>query len=187
MALGTVVSIAAPADAQEPPSATLTYRFTLTRGGDTTGASSVDWLKSGTTSAADFAPGQLFAGTVSFTAGQTTAYIDFLVKADALTEATETIDVTLSNPVGCVIVGGLGGYAIAVDTDGSVTLTPPASATPGTHAEFEYEIADDFDQTASSAVTINPAPKSMTPRLVMDSFARSPFAPVTLAPALKSA
>lgn len=155
MALGTVVSIAAPADAQEPPSATLTYRFTLTRGGDTTGASSVDWLKSGTTSAADFAPGQLFAGTVSFTAGQTTAYIDFLVKADALTEATETIDVTLSNPVGCVIVGGLGGYAIAVDTDGSVTLTPPASATPGTHAEFEYEIADDFDQTASSAVTIN--------------------------------
>jgi hypothetical protein len=155
MTLGTLVSMAAPANAQEPETGTLLFRFVLTRTGDKTGTSSVDWVKSGSTVAADFDPAQVFNGTANFAIGASTANIDFLVKADSLTESAETIDVTLSNPVGCVILGAIGGYVASVDTDGSVTLTPPASAVVGSHSSFEYEIADNFGQTAVASLTLN--------------------------------
>lgn len=80
------------------------YEFVVTRGGDSSGAASVDWVVGGgTASGADFVGGVLPNGTVSFAAGETSKTISISVAGDSVAEADETFTVTLQSPVG----GGL--------------------------------------------------------------------------------
>lgn len=76
---------------------TTNFTFTVTRGGDTSGASSATWtVSNGTTDAADFT-GAL-TGTVSFAAGETSQTITVQVVGDTGIEPNETFTVTLTNP-----------------------------------------------------------------------------------------
>jgi hypothetical protein len=104
-----------PAEDGEPDAATLSlggglaqaegagaFVFTVTRGGDTSGAHSATWSVTGTganpANAADFAGGVLPSGTVNFAPGATSADITVNVAADGTVEPDETFLVTLSAP-----------------------------------------------------------------------------------------
>ncbi|WP_346288025.1 Calx-beta domain-containing protein [Zoogloea sp.] len=93
---------------QEGHSGTTSLTFTVTRGGDTSGAGSVDWkLGSALANAADFATGDalgsnggLPSGTVSFADGEATKTITIQVVGDLNVESDESVTVTLSNASG---------------------------------------------------------------------------------------
>ena len=78
---------------------TSTHTFTVTRSGDTTGETTVDYAVTGSganpADAADFG-GTLPSGTVTFAPGDTTATIDVVVTGDNDVELDENFTVTLS-------------------------------------------------------------------------------------------
>ena len=78
------------------------FTFTVTRSGDTTGASSATYTVSGSganaANAADFTGAALPTGTVSFAAGETSKLVTINVAGDTTAEANEGFTVTLSAP-----------------------------------------------------------------------------------------
>jgi len=97
---GTNLAIAATdADKAEGDTGTTPFTFTITRSGDTTGITSVDFSLSGDINGADFG-GTLPADTVNFAAGETSQVITLDVSGDTDTEPNETFTVTLSNATG---------------------------------------------------------------------------------------
>ncbi len=91
------------------------HTFTVTRAGNTTGASTANWAVSGTADAADFG-GALPSGTVNFAANQTTQVITVNVSGDTTPEINENFTVTLSAPgSGTTIVGATATGSIVSD------------------------------------------------------------------------
>jgi Ca2+-binding RTX toxin-like protein len=78
--------------------------FTLTRGGDTSAAASVDYAVTGSdanpANAADFVGNALPAGSISFSAGEISKVIAIEVLGDSDFESDESFTLTLSNPSG---------------------------------------------------------------------------------------
>lgn len=100
-ASGSFVSIAATnADQAEGDAGTTPFTFTVTRSGDTSGATSVDFAVTSTVAdTADFG-GLLPTGTVNFAAGETTQVVSVNVSGDTDAEPDESFTVTLSNATG---------------------------------------------------------------------------------------
>ncbi|WP_353860973.1 FG-GAP-like repeat-containing protein [Azospirillum formosense] len=106
------LSIAATSPSQvEGNSGSTPFTFTVTRSGDTSGNSSVDYRVIGTilapgseseADAADFVGGVLPRGTVSFAAGETSKTITINVAGDADAEVNEGFAVVLIDPVGAI-------------------------------------------------------------------------------------
>ena len=88
---------------------TTAFTFTVTRGGDTSIATSVSWAVAGSgaspAAGSDFAGAVLPSGTVSFAAGETSKTITVNVAGDTVVEPDEGFRVTLSNPATSTTVG----------------------------------------------------------------------------------
>jgi Ca2+-binding RTX toxin-like protein len=99
--------------------------FTVTRTGDLTGSSTVNYATANGTAVAgsDYTAA---TGTVSFAAGQATATVKVLVINDTLVESAETLTLNLSGGTNLTIGDGQG-----VATINSEDLAPPP-ASPGT-------------------------------------------------------
>ena len=99
----TLAIAAASATKAEGNSGTTPFTFTVTRAGDTSGATTVNYAVTGTganpANAADFG-GTLPSGTVSFAAGETTKTVTIDVVGDSTAESDEGFLVTLSNASG---------------------------------------------------------------------------------------
>ena len=100
----TSLSIAATeADKEEGNSGNTAFTFTVTRSGNVSGATTVDYDVTGSSgnpaNAADFG-GTLPSGTVSFAASETSQVITINVSGDTDVETDEGFTVTLSNPSG---------------------------------------------------------------------------------------
>ncbi|MEM1428984.1 MAG: endonuclease/exonuclease/phosphatase family protein [Pseudomonadota bacterium] len=99
VATGTTLSIGDVSQA-EGDSGSTDFVFTVTRSGDTSGATEVDFAVTATEAdAADFV-GPLPSGTVSFAADETTQNITVSVSGDTDVEPDEAFTVTLSNATG---------------------------------------------------------------------------------------
>ncbi|MGS4920210.1 MULTISPECIES: ExeM/NucH family extracellular endonuclease [Mameliella] len=95
---------ATDADKLEGDSGSTGFTFTVTRSGDTTAATTVDYAVSGGgADAADFG-GSLPSGTVSFAAGETSKTITVQVTGDTDIETDEGFTVTLSNASGAATI-----------------------------------------------------------------------------------
>ncbi len=105
------------------------YTYTVTRTGDTTGASSASWSVAGSGShpadAADFG-GALPTGSLSFAAGQTSKDVVVHVSGDTAAESDEGFTVTIANPVGATISTATAAGQIV--NDDPVTQPAPALA-----------------------------------------------------------
>jgi hypothetical protein len=135
----------------EGTSVNTNFVFTVTRAGDLTGTSAVNFAVNGTganpANAADFVGGVLPTGTVSFAAGQSTATITVPVNGDNTVEPDETFTVNLSSATGATIgVGTATGTIVNDDTltgftnvnlDGRGTIQSPETLDAGTGA-FNY-------------------------------------------------
>jgi len=103
------------------------YTFTVTRTGDTTLTSSVEFTTvDGTATVAnhDYATS---TGTLSFPAGTATQQIIVNVNGDPTVESDEVFTVNLSNPFNATIADAVGtGTILNDDTDVSVAVSPPS-------------------------------------------------------------
>ena len=96
---------------------------TITRSGDTTGSTSVDYTTfDGTaTQRADF---EYAAGTINFAPGDTSKTVQVLINEDMYLEGNETFTLTLSNPAGGIL-GPQSSTTITIQDDSPETLTNP--------------------------------------------------------------
>jgi hypothetical protein len=104
--------------------------LTLTRTGNTGVAASVDFSTSDG-SAQQRSDYTVSAGTVTFAAGETSKTITVLISNDVYDENNETVNVTLSNPVGAA-VGNPGSATLTITDDD----TGVASTNPLDNAQF---------------------------------------------------
>ncbi len=163
--LPTLAIAAANASRAEGAAGTTTpFTFTVTRSGDTSGASTVAWTVGGTgtsaASASDFAGGTLPAGTLSFAAGQASQTITINVTGDGTVEGNETFAVTLSGATGATIATG---SAIGTIQNDDVAATLPtlaiaaanasrAEGAAGTTTPFTFTVTRSGDTSGASTV-----------------------------------
>ncbi len=121
--LPTLALTADQASAAEGNSGTTPFGFTVTRSGDTSGASSVNWAVASLQCDINDFVGQVFpSGTVSFTAGQTTRPITVNVAGDTIPETTESFTVNLTAPVNATINTGSATTTITNDDTAPVPI-----------------------------------------------------------------
>jgi VCBS repeat-containing protein len=96
--------------------------FTVTRSGNTGGASTVRYKTSGGTATAGTDYTALPQATLGFGAGETTKTVTVNVSGDTAPEANETLNLVLSAPTGGVIADG-SGTATLVNDDGASFLS----------------------------------------------------------------
>jgi Ca2+-binding RTX toxin-like protein len=100
-ATGPSLTLSGPMSVAEGNAGTTSVAYTVTRSGDTSGASSANWTIAGSgASAADAADfgGTLPSGSVTFAAGEISKTITIHVVGDALVELDESFTLTLSSP-----------------------------------------------------------------------------------------
>lgn len=107
----------------EGDAGTTTFTFTVTRSGDTSGTTSVDFAVTGDADATDFG-GTLPSGTVDFADGETSQTISIDVSGDTDIEPDETFTVTLSNPTGGATITTATADGTILDDDTAVVITP---------------------------------------------------------------
>ncbi len=123
----TALSIAAlDAVKSEGDGATTGFTFTVTRTGDVSGATDVDYAVTGSGSPADAADfgGVLPSGTVSFLANETSKTVTVDVSGDSDVEADEGFTVTLSNPTGGAQVTGATATGTVLNDDTALAIAP---------------------------------------------------------------
>jgi len=148
---------AAAADQLEGDSGTTAFTFTVTRSGDTSASSSVDYAVAGSgvdaADATDFG-GSLPAGSVNFAAGESNQTLTIHVSGDGMLEADEGFTVTLTNATGGTLVTATASGTIRND-DATLSIAAAAADQPegdsGTTA-FTFTVTRSGDTSASSSV-----------------------------------
>ena len=112
----------------EGQSGSTLFSFMLTRTGNTSVISSVDWSLAGSgaapAQAADFSGAVLPGGRVTFAAGETSRTLTIAVAGDSFVEADEGFSLQLSNPIGATLATASAAGTIRND-DTSSDRTPP--------------------------------------------------------------
>lgn len=139
------------------PSTTTTVEYTLTNTGGATNADTSDETISGTgvtgvTSTSTNVDGP-YTGSLTFAAGATTATISLPVNLDGLTETTEAMSLTLSNPTGGAIVNDAGKVATVAFVDAPATTFTLTSTPSGVEVQEGETIT--FTVTPNAAVNAN--------------------------------
>ncbi|MGB7345287.1 MAG: Calx-beta domain-containing protein [Pirellulaceae bacterium] len=157
---------AADGDEFEGNAGSASFSFTITRGGDTTGTASVNYVVtgSGTNAAAadDFAGAALPSGTVNFADGETSQTITINVAGDTVVEDDETFTVTLSGASSSLVIQTAAAIGtIRNDDVDPVAQTPTLSivATDGDEAEgdsgtatYTFAVTRSGDSTGAASV-----------------------------------
>lgn len=119
----TLTIAAADANKAEGTNSTATpFTFTITRTGGSTGTSTVNWVVTGTGTAAsanDFSGNVFPTGSVTFASGETSKTVTINVLGDSAKEKNEKFRVTLSNPSGAVLGTTTAADGTIVNDDGS--------------------------------------------------------------------
>jgi parallel beta-helix repeat protein len=125
----------------EGNSGTQPYTFTVTRGGEVLGETSVHYAVTGSganpANIADFG-GTFPVGTVNFAAGETSKVITVHASGDNIIEANESFTVMLSNPTGGATLTTATATGIIQDEDGSTAGNTTPTVT-GKHP-FSYTV-----------------------------------------------
>lgn len=149
------------ADIAEGSNGTRQLLITVERSGDTRTTHTVDYaLSAGSVgaaaSAADFAGGTFPSGTLTFAAGETTKTIAIDLVADAVLEADESFDVTLSNPGAGVVLAAATTSVVVLNDDDEVAIAADAPAANegagGATTTMTFTVTRAGDTTKSTAL-----------------------------------
>ena len=146
----------ANADRSEGQSGLTQFTFTVTRTGDTSGATTVNYtVSSNSSNASDFG-GNLPSGTVSFAAGETSQTITIQVSGDRDVEQDEAFTVTLSNASGNAEINSASANGVIRNDDVDLAI----SATDAVKAEgdsgstsFTFTVTRTGDTSAATSVS----------------------------------
>ncbi|MCA1684322.1 MAG: calcium-binding protein, partial [Actinobacteria bacterium] len=122
--------------------------FTVTRSGNTTGASTVKYKTSGGTAAAGSDYTAVGLDTLEFADGETSKTVTVDVLGDIADEINETFNLVLSAPTGAVVADG-SGTAYIVDDEGTVK---PA---PATFLAIDNVSVNEGDSAATASFTVS--------------------------------
>ncbi|MFC5312022.1 Calx-beta domain-containing protein, partial [Azospirillum rugosum] len=170
----TVAIAATDASKAEGNGGTTSYTFTVTRSGDTSSTSFVNWtLRHTSTDAADVTSPT--SGRVEFAAGETTATITITVNGDLLFEGDESFDVVLTSAVGArIATGGASASGTVLNDDPappSVSITTPTVAAyegqSGT-TPFTFTVTRTGDLTRATTVAWSVVGSGGVPALASD-------------------
>ena len=133
------------------------FTFTVTRGGDTSGISSVNYAVTGSggspANAADFG-GALPSGTVNFAATQTSQVVTVNVSGDTAVEPDEGFTVTLSGAIGATLVTAAALGTIQND-DAALSIAATDAARPEGNAgstAFTFTVTRSGETSGVSSV-----------------------------------
>jgi beta-glucanase (GH16 family) len=133
------------ADVTQPRAITNSaFRFYVSLAAASTTTTSVDYTTVAATAQAnkDFVP---LTGTLSITAGQTSAYVDVTVTGDSLRQPDQQFYVQLSNPKNCTLSTAKGTGTI-VNSDGTYLPTDNTGyTTPTSYAGYHVAWSDEFN------------------------------------------
>jgi Ca2+-binding RTX toxin-like protein len=158
--LPTLAIAATSASKAEGNTGTTAFTFTVTRTGNTTGTSSVNYAVTGSAvngaNAADFG-GALPSGTVNFAANETSKVVTINVTGDTTVEPDEGFTVTLSAPVGATIATATATGTIRNDDSGTqaVTLLPDGTLSVVGSDTVHDTISFSVDSRGRISVTVN--------------------------------
>ncbi len=130
--------------------------FTLTRWGNTGGASSVKVATANGSATAGSDYTAVSSTTVSFGAGETSKLVTVSITGDTAVEANETLKLNLSNPVGATISDTSGSATIVNDDTSYLTVNDMSVAEPDTgtkNLKLTLTRAGSTSGTASVTVT----------------------------------
>jgi hypothetical protein len=133
----TLTIAATNASRPEGNSGNTAFTFTVTRSGNLTGTSTVNWAVTGSggnpANAADFG-GTLPSGTLTFVPNDTSEVITVNVSGDATSEPNEGFTVTLSNPTNAVLGASTATGTITDDDTGPASYQLVSDATVGANS-----------------------------------------------------
>jgi len=135
------------------------FTFTVTRSGNTTGSSTVNWAVTGlggigfAATTGDFENLVFPSGTTSFAPGETSQVITANVLADSVVENNEYFRVTLTNAVGAVVTGDIADGIILNDDSGRPTFPPTGDKfpLPGQENQPGFQHDHDHEHNGGSA------------------------------------
>jgi CSLREA domain-containing protein len=164
----TVVSSTTPPDLavaavdavqEEGDSGTNPFTFAVTRSGDTTGVTTVDYAVTGSgpnpANAADFAGGALPSGTLTFNAGETSKTIEVLVAGDTTVEPDEGFAATLSNASNAQIVTATATGTIMNDDTALAIFCPNPTVVEGNSGSTQCVFTVTRSGVMTGTTTVN--------------------------------
>ena len=159
MATGLAIA-ATGASKAEGNSGSTAFTFTVTRSGDTTGASSATYAVTGSganaATAADFTGAALATGTVSFAAGEVSKLVTINVAGDTTVEANEGFTVTLSAPSAGTTITTTAANGTITNDDASLAIAATgASKAEGNSGStpFTFTVTRSGNTTGASSAT----------------------------------
>jgi hypothetical protein len=163
LALSAAVGSAVEGDTGNPGQ----LSFTVTRSGDLSVSTSVNWsVVAGSAVAADFAGGVLPSGSVSFATGETTQTILVDVAGDGLDEGNQDFTVQLSGQSAHADITSNNVIGTIVDDDDTLTVSAVSASHPegnsGTTA-FTFRIDRSGTSTGTASVDWNAAGSGLRP------------------------
>lgn len=136
-------------------------RFNITRTGDLSKVSTVDWTLTGSFDANDLATGAPTSGTVTFTANMTSVQVNIPVKGDAGLETDEQMTMTLSGAnAGSFILDGLNSASTLIKNDDDrltlvATSTTVNEGLAGTSTPITFTITRDSAGVKKDGTVVN--------------------------------
>lgn len=110
--------------------------FTVTRGGNTTGVTTVQYATSDGTAIAN-SDYTAASGTLTFAAGETSKTVSVTTLDNSAFEGAETLTVTLSGASGGAMISTASAVGSILDYDIELSIAAPASAVEGSALTFE--------------------------------------------------
>jgi hypothetical protein len=129
------------------------FVFTVTRGGNASSTSTVDWTTAdeSATAGSDYAAA---SGSITFGPSETTKKITIAVKGDTIDEPSETFTVNLSNVVGATIADGQGvGTIRDSNSTGPAITISDVTITEGNNPQAALTVEASF--AAAVAITVD--------------------------------
>lgn len=124
------LAVNAPASSAEGNTGFTPFTFTITRTGELSAPSSVDWALAGTANSADFQAGQELGGSVTFGSFEASKTVTIQVRGDEDFEPDESLVLTLSNPQGAAVAVGKGSGTATILNDDSVVRVVRGTEAP---------------------------------------------------------
>ncbi len=152
--------VAGEATKAEGNASSTPYTFVVSRTGDLSGPTTVDYAIAGSGSnpsdAIDFTGGILPSGSITFAAGETSKTITVLISGDSTVENDEGFTLSLSNATGSTVISTVSASGLTQNDDGSISIVAgEATKAEGNASSTPYTFVVNRSGDTSGSMTVD--------------------------------